>query len=187
MNKVGHKDIIRIIEGCIQCDPLSQRNLYDLLFDNILRTVSSFHLSKVETEDLIQESFIKIFNNIKSYDSTKSQIQTWANIIAKRITLNHIQAKKIEIVDQDISELYQEFYATVEDSDPKETHLILSAIESLPNQYKEVFEMAVFQGMEHKNISERLGISASSSRVYLTRAKKILQKDMTKLGIQLHS
>lgn len=152
-----------------------------------MHTILAFHLPKEETEDLIQESFIKIFNSIQDYDIAKSNINTWAAVIARRLTINRINTRKINIVDQDISELYQEFYTTVEESDPSETQLILKAIQRLPAQYKEVFEMAVFHGMEHKSISERLGISTSSSRVYLTRAKKMLQQDMSKLGIQTHS
>ncbi len=66
-----------------------------------------------------------------------------------------------------------------------EIQLILDSIKRLPDKYKDVFEMAVIHGMEHKKISKNLGISTSSSRVYLTRAKSLLREDMTKFGIKL--
>lgn len=186
MNRVSHREVSLLVEGCIKCDSKSQRALYDLLFDSVLKTISVFALGKVQTEDLIQETFIKIFNNITTYDGGKSSIVTWASVIAKRTTINHIKSSKIQLVDQDISELHQEFYTTVVTSDDTQTQLIMRSIDQLPEQYRAVFEMAIFKRMEHESIGTVLGISPSSSRVYLTRAKKMLQKEMTKLGIVLH-
>lgn len=78
MKKVDHRELECILTGCKELSPKWQRTLYDLLFDPILMTISKFNITDAEGEDLMQETFIKIFRSLDSYDSNKSEITTWA-------------------------------------------------------------------------------------------------------------
>ncbi len=185
MKEIGHKELTTIIKGCIALDRSYQRRLYDLLFPNVVKSITAHNLAKQEVEDLIQETFIKIFNHITNYDIQKSSIYTWSSIIAKRLTINFLQSKYNKTIIAGLTEVSEKFYVEIEFKDDFEIQLILDSIKRLPDMYKKVFEMAVIHGMEHKKISIQLGISPSTSRVYLTRAKTLLKNDMNRIGINL--
>lgn len=181
MNKKGHRDLTSILNGCKLKRSASQRDLYDLLFDPILNVISRFHVHSGEAEDLMQETFIKVFRNLDSYDASKGEISTWACTIAKRLTINYCNSlykrnliygiEGIENI-QDSPSLSSEF----------DWDRISVALKNVPDNYKEVFELSVYQGMKHAAIADELGISESTSRVYLSRALESLRKDFKSIA-----
>lgn len=178
MTKYSEKEILKIIADCAVPKRAAQKALYDLLFEHIVYHTGRFKLSQEEQEDQIQEVFIKIFCNIRSYNSKKSNIFTWTSVVAKNVCLSFIAKKKIEFAT--IEQIVQE--AKFEDvhSDFLELAILNDMIQSLPEMVKKVFNLSIIQGIEHKDIATLLGISTNVSRAYLSRAKATLRNEISK-------
>lgn len=182
MSKIDHRELTTILNGCKQLQVKWQRGLYDLLFDPILITVSNFHITDAEAEDLMQETFIRVFRNLDSYDASKSEITTWACIIAKRLTINFCKSKSkrnMNLSMEGLENLPSLPEASSIDFDWEHMNRVLSQI---PEKYSAVFELSVYQGMKHQSIADQLDISESSSRVYLSRAIELIKKNFKSIA-----
>lgn len=130
-----------------------------------------------EAEDLLQETFVKIFRNLEKFD-IKSNFYTWANRIAINGCINHQNKKGIDYTmdyehevamkaaDDEYSE--EEIKYTVE--------MVNKGIMNLPNGYREIISLYLLEGYDHIEIGEILGISTSTSKSQYARAKKKLRQ-----------
>lgn len=176
--KGPHHHLIK--EAC-KGNQASLRQVYDLLFDNVALTISSFGLSIEESEDLVQEAFIKIFKQLDRYNHRKSSLNTWSALIARGLAIKHISKNRLNT--SDISKAKIISVVSQSSHDHLEYDMIIDQVEQLPLQYKQVFVLSVIQDLDHAAISRQLGISTSTSRVYLTRAKTQLQKKLAHLRV----
>ena len=183
MSKGDQKQLKTILDGCKKLQPKWQRVLYDLLFESVLLTISKFKLTTPEAEDLMQETFIKIFNNLNRYDPEKASINTWASMIAKRLTINYCNSKYRQNLMESINESTQKQAVKEFASTDFDWERMQRAINQIPGKYKTVLELSIFQGLKHTAISEELGISESTSRVYLSRALELIRKDFKSLAL----
>lgn len=177
MTKLSEKEILKIIANCVEPKRSAQKALYDLLFDHIVFHTGRFNLSNQEQEDQIQESFIKIFCNIKKFDPKKSSIFTWTAVLAKNVCLNFISKKRLEFTT--IEHIVQEVKIEDVHSDYLELALISDMIKALPEMVQKVFNLSIIQGLEHKDIAKLLDIKTNVSRAYLSRAKAILKDEIS--------
>lgn len=182
--QVDHKAINRLLADCIKGQRKAQRQLYDLLFEGMLYTVSKFRLREAEAEDILQEAFIKIFNSLGSYDSSKATIQTWANLIAKRQSINYCKSKYRQNLPLAIDELSVEQTGQILQNEGYDYKDIFQSIERMPETYRTVIKRYIIEGMRHAAIAKELNITESSSRVYLVRAIKFLQQDLKNIDYE---
>ena len=155
-------------------------------FEGLYRRYSKFHLltclrylkHRADAEDALQESYIKIFRDLKNFDVTKGSFNAWSTRVIINTCLQQLRKNKtgIEIIDiQDIAS------DIVIDSDAiQQLNLkdLTKKITNLPTGYRTVFNMYVIDGYTHKEISEKLNISVGTSKSQLLRAKKQLQKKL---------
>jgi RNA polymerase sigma-70 factor (ECF subfamily) len=160
-----------IIKGCILGNRLSQYALYKKISPYLMTVCTRYTFSRFEAEDCLQESFVKIFASINKYSGSGS-FEGWA----RRITINTIldylrKTKKVKFNEdvEDAAELEQE-----KESNSMEYNELIHIISQLPKNLKIVFNMYAVEGYSHKEIGEKLGITDSASRTYLTRAKEKL-------------
>jgi len=183
-----HTHIKQLIDQLLQDDQLAQRQLVDLQGDRLyaicLRYVGDTHTAK----DALQESFIRIFKHIKKYDAKKGSFNTWISTITVRQCLSVIDRRKLT------SSLYNdknELLKIVNESRQQEPKIIdkmnaddlMLVVRTLPDGYREVFNLAVIEGYSHKEIGELLGYKESYSRTILTRAKNLLRDKLQGSGI----
>ena len=128
-----------------------------------------------DAEDVLQDSFILIFDKIKQYKN-KGSFEGWL----KRITINvalqkYRQRKKLQVVRNDEVEAE----VTVELKQEIEADFLLDLIQRLPDQYRLVFNLYVLDHFSHKEIAEMLQISEGTSKSNLSRARSILKHKIT--------
>jgi RNA polymerase sigma factor (sigma-70 family) len=161
-----------IIKGCINNNAKAQEQLYYMYKDMLFVLCCKYCRNEAEAEDNLHNAFIEIFTNIKHYKNTGS-FEGWI----KRITINKAidsYKKSIQLVPikEDINE----------DTDVTDTEMdmpveyILSLVQQLPDQYRLVFNLYEMDNYSHKEISEMLVISESTSKSNLHRAKMILKE-----------
>ncbi|MDX1686129.1 MAG: RNA polymerase sigma factor [Saprospiraceae bacterium] len=167
----------RLIDLCINGDAIAQRALVERYGPYLLTTCRRYAPPTWAPEDILQEAFIKIFLNLKKIDFSKGTPRAYMN----RICINIALSKKLKLKrTADIEELKWASEESARIAPAAYSNLqveeLMAMIASLPPTYSDVFNLYVVEGYSHREIGEMLGIGESSSRAYLTRARKSLRK-----------
>ncbi len=170
----------QIITGCINEDRNCQRELYNRFAPKMLAVCMRYSKNKMEAEDLLQDGFIKVFNNVKLYSQSGS-FEGWIRRIIVNNALNMIRKGKIDFqnIDENTS------FNSADNSENAISKInekdLLKIIGLLPSGYKYVFNMFAIEGYSHKEIADSLGIEESTSRSQYSKAKKFLQDKITQI------
>lgn len=128
-----------------------------------------------DADDILQDIFIKIHNNIGSLiDDNK--IHTWIYSIARNTIYDYYRRKHnsyeiIELPEDIEGGSYEELSANTEIAS-----CLKAIIDDLPEIYKEAILLTKFQNMTQKELSEKLGISLSGAKSRVQRARKMLKE-----------
>lgn len=165
-----------LIDRCRQGDRVAYYELYKLYSRSMYNVGYRIVNDEVEAEDVLQEAFISAFSNLHHYrgDST---FGAWLKRIVINKAINQLHKKKLErIPDDDRWDVKEEEEADVLDGYPFTVEKVKMAIELLPDGYRSVLSMYLFEGYDHGEIGEVLGISESTSKSQFNRAKKKLKE-----------
>lgn len=169
---------LELIEACKKNDTKAQIQVYSFyckaMFNVCLRLVKN----PVEAEDLMQEAFISAFEKLDQYRAEVS-FGAWLKKIVINKCIDFLKKKKIQFVELD------EVKGLEEDIEPdklegltREIEKIKTEINLLPDGYRTVLNLFLFEGYDHDEIAQILGITASTSRSQYARAKAILYKKL---------
>lgn len=137
-----------------------------------------------EAQDYLQDGFIRIFKDLKQYDASKGSFYTWGRMVMVNTALQHIRKRRILIADTQVDDYHETFITRADALNNLETEDLYRLISELPVGYRAVFNMYVIEGYSHKEISEALDISESTSKSQLYKAKKALQKKLESLAYE---
>ena len=163
----------KLIKKCANSDRKAQEEVYRLYSGKLFALCLKYSRNKTEAEDNLQDGFITIFKKIAQFKH-KGSFEGWM----KRIIINTaLQTYR----EKNVLNLVHEEYVSDEvrvDVEVEEVSLdyLLGLIQSLPNQYRLVFNMYILDGYSHKEVSKKLGISEGTSKSNLSRARAILKK-----------
>ena len=134
---------------------------------------------QMEAEDLLQDAFIKVYNNISKFEY-KGSFEGWIRRIVVNTALKNYSKKsftyeQIGVEEQSESSAPPEVYAHLHEEE------LLKLVADLPDGYRVVFNLYAIEGYSHKEISEMLGCQESTSRSQLVKARKLLQSQILKL------
>ncbi len=182
-----------IIRECQKGSHHAQMELYKK-YSPALRGVCYRYLKDMDDiEDLVQDSFIKIFANLDKYNF-KGSFEGWMKRVTINTTISYLRKRKLlpkaDMTDAIGVEDENEEINENGSGDPVEDLLsglpltqedILNAIKSLPEDYGVVFNMYVFEDFKHKEIAEMLHFKVSTSKSKLLRARKMVQAELLKM------
>jgi len=169
-------DIEKLVKRCKAKEELAfeilYKNYYRVLFGIALR----YSRTKAEAEDILQDSFIKIFNNIPSFKN-KGSFEGWMKRIVQNTAINsyHSNLKynlHVEISEHTDLNDKQDFNTIFESFDVKD---ITRFLNFLPDGYRMVINLYYIDGYSHKEIAEVLNISIGTSKSQLFKAKANLK------------
>lgn len=162
-----------LIEACVKGDRVAQQNLYDLFSRRMYVVCLRYTKSQQEAEDVLQDSFIKVFKNLKGYRGD-SRLDYWIKRIVINTALNS-QRKKLYMYPMvDIDDVKNEFDHSKAFSNFQMEEL-LKMIKELPTGCQTVFNLFAIEGYSHKEIAEMLEVSEGTSKSQFARARKLLQ------------
>ncbi|WP_259109095.1 RNA polymerase sigma factor [Chryseobacterium sp. JUb7] len=135
---------------------------------------SRYIISKDDVHDVLQNSFIKMFRSIDSFEYRgNGSLKAWITRIVVNESLKHIKQNPDfkMVADVEIPDVPHE-----EEPDLNEVSqaTIMKMIRSLPDGYRTVFNLYVFENKSHKEIAVLLGIAENSSASQFHRAKAML-------------
>jgi RNA polymerase sigma-70 factor (ECF subfamily) len=169
-------EIRKIIKGCLEGNRKDQELLYRRHAAKLYAVCLQYSGNNEEARDILQEGFIKIFENLSSYKHEGS-FEGWMRRITVNTALEKYRSRNslyrvedIEQVPEPDAEPDNQDYAGLEAAD------LLEIIRELPPKYRMVFNLYAIEGYSHKEISEMINISEGTSKSNLSRARSILQR-----------
>lgn len=177
-------DINTIIEGCIKNDYKSQKELYSRYYSVLLKVCLRYSKSICEAEDVLLTGFYKIFKNIGKYDPSKSSFNSWITRIVVNAAIDNYRKNNkhydyCAVDDVSNSLELSEIQFTSFDFD-----LIMKLVNELAEGCRVVFNLYVVEGYTHKEIAKCLGVSESTSKTQLRRARLSLKKKLADNNIE---
>lgn len=133
-----------------------------------------------DTDDVLQNTFVKVYRNLEKFRS-EAKLYTWLYRIATNEALNHfrkVERNKSISIDDEESNVYQLKSDNYFDGNRAQLKLS-SAIETLPNKQKVVFNLRYFDEMTYIEMSEVLGTSVGGLKASYHLAVKKIEKLIT--------
>ncbi|MBE9468612.1 MAG: RNA polymerase sigma factor [Bacteroidetes bacterium] len=174
-----------IIDRCKKKEQKAQFELYKLYYKAMYNTCFRIVQNTAEAEDIMQESFLSAFSKIKSYKG-KVSFGAWLKRIVVNKAIDAVRKKKefIEQIDEkSLSIENQNFDIYIDELNKEKVKKIQKAVNQLPDGYRIVLTLFLFEGYDHEEISKILNISNSTSRSQYARAKTKLKKILAENNI----
>lgn len=168
----------QIISSCIKKDEKGQKAFFDAYSQKVMSVCRRYASCTDEAKELFQECFIQLLQSIGNYKSSKGELEAW---IYKVCYYTIINQKKNKIQFFELNGNHLNAYDEEKPDFPITTEELISEIQNLPEGYRIILNLFVFDGLSHDEIAECLGITASTSRSQLTRARATLKKRILNL------
>ncbi len=171
----------QIIAGCRD----GKRKAYAVLFRKyapvMLGVCMRYCKNRIDAEDVLQDGFIKVFTQIHKFRGEGS-FEGWIKRIMINAAIDNYQSNLKHFFHEDVSELEERSSLQIGDEEdlPLEMNIskerLMEMIQELPDGYRMVFNLYAIENFNHKDISAMLGISESTSKTQLMKARKALRK-----------
>jgi RNA polymerase sigma-70 factor (ECF subfamily) len=174
-----------LYKQCVSGSRTAQKELFDRFSPRMLGVCYRYTRSMQEAEDVLQDVFIKVFQNLQFFKGDGS-LEGWVRKIAINTSLNHLKKNKHiseELEIDSARKVEGPVDLSIENYDSK---LIWQTIENLPDGYRVILNMFAVEGYSHKEIAEQLEIAEGTSRSQFLRAKAHLKKMLEKQNIPIH-
>lgn len=173
-------DESQLINGCSRGDRLAQKELYETYSRKMMGVCLRYVNDRETARDLLQDGFVKIFTSMDSYSGAGS-FEGWMRKIFVNCALEYLRKSDVlrESTDLDnTAELVQPESSVISSMSAAE---LMALVQELPTGFRTVFNLFAIEGYSHREISEMLNITESTSRSQFTRAKQMLQKRVNAL------
>ncbi len=168
-------DVEAIMDGCRKNNRASQKILYDRYFERLYAHCQSYRLTGQDKIALINSTMLNVFQNIDSYQRAGA-FESWIHTIHKNNILNHFRSvtrQRSEIIyDTDKVSWWGE--QNGRQNNPLDMEYIHLAMQSLPDQTRNVLELYAVQGYKHTEIARKLNMSESNSKYHLGKARELM-------------
>jgi RNA polymerase sigma-70 factor (ECF subfamily) len=171
-----------LIERLQRHDPQALAELYDrfgrLAYSLILRVVRDTGVA----EDLVQETFMRVWNRAQGLDAQKGSIGPWLLAVARNRAIDYLRSaggrerNAIEFEETDHPALYIDMERDILSSD--KARRIKTAVEKLSPHQREVIELAYFEGLSQTEMAERMGQPLGTVKTWVRAALKNLRDEL---------
>lgn len=166
-----------LYDRCKKGEPKAQRELYDLFKNRLMGLCRRYTRNREEAEDVLQESFIKIFSKFHQVGSP-DKIESWMKSVAVRTAIDHYNKEK---KDRQLYEPNDAALLNVEavPVDEVSDEYLVMLINQLPDKCRMVFNLFEVEGYSHTEIAAMMDITESTSRSQLHYAKSLLKQKLS--------
>ena len=174
----SEQQLIRFVK---QGDATVMRKIYSTYVRYLTAVCSRYVVNSEDVKDVLQESFMKIFSEVKSFEYRgEGSLKGWMTKITVNEALKHLKKNDrfdfVELTEQEHNRPDDE-----PDVDALPADVLFDLIRELPDGYRTVFNLYVIEGRNHKEIAKMLGIKESTSASQLHRAKSLLATNIRRL------
>jgi len=175
-----------LADGCKAGDRAAMKALYERFYSPMLGVCLRYAANYADAEDFVQDGFIKVFKDIRSFKATGS-LEGWIRrVIINSVLMQLRKAKKeyaynnlettldadmVEPMNEDIRENEMDVLDLTQ-------HEAVEIIQTLPDGFRKVLNLYVIDGYKHREIAEMLNISVGTSKSQLNRARKLMKQKL---------
>lgn len=160
--------------------------IYDFFADSIYRYVF-FRVNKEDADDLIEQVFLRVWENIGKYKKTKeSKFSSWVFRIAHNLVIDYYRNNKIKDVselDLNIPTMDREHNPLAKTEDRLNILILRKALNKLKKHYREFLILKFINELSNKEIADLLDKSEGGVRILQLRALKALKAELVRLGL----
>jgi RNA polymerase sigma factor (sigma-70 family) len=168
-----------IIKEAIKGRRPAQKQLYDCYAPLMMGVCYRYTKSLQDAEDVLQEGFIKMFNNLERYRE-EGEFGAWLRRIMVNTCINYLKRNnrynsQLVFDDRELAPVN----SLIENDHPEAIYnakQLLSLVRQLPIGYQTIFNLHAIEGYSHVEIGNALGISDATSRTQFFKARKLLRK-----------
>lgn len=172
-----HQEENDIIQLAIENNRQAQQLIYNKFSPKMLSVCRQYIKDIQIAEDLMITAFMKVFTNLKKFES-KGSFEGWIRRIIINECISFIRVdKKVAFLED--SYYKENGFNSIESNFSVEDIQFL--IDNLPDGYKMIFNLYAIEGYKHHEIATMLGINEGTSKSQLSHARKMLQEQITKL------
>jgi RNA polymerase sigma-70 factor, ECF subfamily len=163
-------------------EPQALAELYDrygrIAYALILRVVRDTGIA----EDLVQETFLRVWNRVQAFDGQKGAVGPWLLAVARNRAIDYLRSaggrerNTVEFEETDHPSLYTEMETGILASD--KARVVKAAIEKLSSHQRQVIELAYFEGLSQTEMAERMGQPLGTVKTWVRAALKVLRDEL---------
>ena len=172
---------VLLVNQCRQGNVKAQFDLYKLYATAMYNVALRILNDVAEAEDVLQEAFLDAFTRIVDFRQ-ETTFGLWLKQIVINRAINNLRKRKVEFVSLDGVEVADENETSVAETALK-VEYIKHAMDKLPDGYRVVLSLYLFEGYDHEEIAHILKITENTSRSQYLRAKRKLNVLLTEKGI----
>lgn len=168
----------KLISGLKDRESTALKTVYEkyskALFGVITRIVNDDHLA----EDILQEAFMKIWNNASSYESSKGRLFTWMLNICRNTAIDKMRSKGYKSSKKTTSDetvLYENPTKIYDDIKP-DTIGLKDIVNKLKPEWKQLIDLIYFNGYTHQEAADELDIPLGTVKTRLRSAILLLRE-----------
>lgn len=153
-------------------DKIAIEALYDMYSSSLLGVIARIVIDTAVAEDVLQETFIKIWNSFQSYSTEKGRLFTWMVNIARNLAIDKVRSKdfknqnknqeleiNVTFIDEQRNTVYKPELLGIKD-----------LVEKLKPEQKAILELVYFKGYTHVEVSEELDVPLGTVKTRLRMA-----------------
>ncbi len=165
-------------------DPEAMAELYDrygrLTYSLVLRMVRNQALA----EDLVQETFLRVWNRVQAFDHEKGSIGTWLIAVARNRAIDHLRSpvgRRTHLDDEFEESEHPSLFANLEAEilSADEARRLRDAVSKLTPNQRQVIELAYFEGLSQSEMAERLGQPLGTVKTWVRGGLQKLRDEMS--------
>lgn len=176
------KKLSTLISLCRKGYREHQEELYLMFYNYAMSICLRYSRDREEAVEIVNDGFVKLFVNLNKYKDNTS-FKAWLRRILINSSIDYYRRNEKHYHNVDISYAKHEY--VTEDAVSKITEQeIIALIQDLPPSYRVVFNLFVIEGFNHREISDKLGISVGTSKSNLAIARSKLKRRLLTMNKQ---
>jgi RNA polymerase sigma-70 factor (ECF subfamily) len=177
-----HSDVLQWVDASRMGNSRAQHKLFKHFYSKAMGICMRYAGSTDEAADMLNEGFLKVFSNLDKYENTGS-FEAWLKKVMCNAALDYRRKYDHGVSFVDIDEVpdgQMTDHHLNEAISKISSHELVSLIQLLPPTTRTVFNMFVFEGYSHNEISQQLNISVNTSAWHVNSARNQLKTAISK-------
>jgi RNA polymerase sigma-70 factor (ECF subfamily) len=166
-------------------DPNAMAELYDRFGRLAFSVIVGIVRDSATAEDLMQETFLRVWNRVQAFDSERGALGAWLLAVARNRAIDHVRSAGarmalncFELEEREHPSMFINMEQDLFSAD--NARRIRAAMARLNSNQKQVIELAYFEGLSQTEMAERLGQPLGTVKTWARTALKVLRDEMTK-------
>ena len=166
-------------------DPDAMAELYDRFGRLAYSVILGIVHDGATAEDLMQETFLRVWNRVQGFDSERGALGAWLLAVARNRAIDHVRSvgarmslNCFELEERDHPSLFVNMEQDL--SSKENARRIRQAVARLNDNQKQVIELAYYEGLSQTEMAEKLGQPLGTVKTWARTALKVLREEMSK-------